>query len=127
MQLLCSVFLCVFRTLTVPCSGDKYTSPMDPMGLAFFLKDLRCRNQYYRYIDPLEFACETSKSMGQKISQALLLQILGNVVAPYLRSTPHPVTVTTRIITFLVGNPYKPSFATVTGWGVDPNQIIHWL
>ena len=38
-----------------------------------------------------------------------------------LRSTPHPVTVTTRIITFLVGNPYKPSFATVTGWGVDPN------
>ena len=28
----------------------------------------------------------------------------------YIRSTPHPVTVTTRIITFLVGNPYKPSF-----------------
>ena len=40
-----------------------------------------------------------------------------------VRSTPHPVTVTTRIITFLVGNPYKPSFATVTGWGVDP---IYW-
>ena len=35
------------------------------------------------------------------------------------RSTPHPVTVTTRIITFLIGNPYKPSFVTVTGWGVD--------
>ena len=30
----------------------------------------------------------------------------------YVRSTPHPLTVTTRIITFLVGNPYKPSFAT---------------
>ena len=28
-----------------------------------------------------------------------------------------PVTVTTRIITFLVGNPYEPSFATVTGRG----------
>ena len=42
----------------------------------------------------------------------------------YLRSTPHPVTVTTRIITFLVGNPYKPSFATVTGWGVDPRFTI---
>ena len=39
----------------------------------------------------------------------------------YVRSTPHPVTVTTRIVTFSVGNPYKPSFATVTGWGVDPN------
>ena len=41
----------------------------------------------------------------------------------YLRSTPHPVTVTTRIITFLVGNPYKPPFATVTGWGVDLKSI----
>ena len=44
--------------------------------------------------------------------------------ASYFRSTPHPVTVTTRIITFLIGNPYKPSFATVTGWGVDPNHIF---
>ena len=42
----------------------------------------------------------------------------------YVRSTPHPVTVTTRIITFLVGNPYKPSFATVTGWGVDPTYML---
>ncbi len=41
-----------------------------------------------------------------------------------LRSTPHPVTVTTRIITFLVGNPYKPSLATVTGWGVDPRNLL---
>ncbi len=40
----------------------------------------------------------------------------------WLRSTPHPVTVTTRIITFLVGNPYKHSFATVTGWEVDPRD-----
>ena len=32
---------------------------------------------------------------------------------------PLPVTVTTRISPFLVGNPYKPSFVTVTGWGVD--------
>ena len=45
----------------------------------------------------------------------------------YIRSTPHPVTVTTRIITFLVGNPYKPSFATVTGWGVDPTYTTHQL
>ena len=52
-------------------------------------------------------------------SEVLHLHILGL----YLRSTPHPVTVTTRIITYLVGNPYKPSFATVTGWGVDPNFI----
>ena len=42
----------------------------------------------------------------------------------YFRSTPRPVTVTTGIITFLVGNPYKPSFATVTGWGVDPSYMF---
>ena len=48
---------------------------------------------------------------------------LSSVYTIYLRSTPHPVTVTTRIITFLVGNPYKPSFATVAGWGVDPRYI----
>ena len=34
--------------------------------------------------------------------------------------SPLPVTVTTKIITFLVGDPYKPSFATVTGRGDNP-------
>ena len=48
-----------------------------------------------------------------------LLELVAKYANIYIRSTPHPVTVTTRIITFLVGNPYKPSFATVTGWGVD--------
>ena len=36
---------------------------------------------------------------------------------------PLPVTVTTKIITFLVGDPYKPSFATVTGRGDNPRYI----
>ena len=34
--------------------------------------------------------------------------------------SPFSVTVTTRIIPFLVGNPYKPSCATVTGKGDQP-------
>ena len=38
----------------------------------------------------------------------------------YLGLSPLPATVTTRIITSLVGNPYKPSFATVTGQGDTP-------
>ena len=42
----------------------------------------------------------------------------------YLGYGPFPVTVTTRIITFLVGNPYKPLFATVTGKGPHPIYII---
>ena len=33
---------------------------------------------------------------------------------------PLTVTVTTRIITFLVGDPYKPSFTTVTVRGPYP-------
>ena len=57
------------------------------------------------------------KCHGIKLYLFLILRLV------YIRSTPHPVTVTTRIITFLVGNPYKPSFATVTGWGVDPMYI----
>ena len=35
----------------------------------------------------------------------------------FIGFTPHTATVATRIITFLVGNPYKPLFVTVTGLG----------
>ena len=42
----------------------------------------------------------------------------------FVGTTPHPATVTTRIIPFLVGNPYKPSFVTVTGWEGRPNPFI---
>ena len=48
-------------------------------------------------------------------------QSVGQKLWLWLGCCPLPVTVTTRIITFLVENPYKPSFATVTGWGVDPS------
>ena len=37
----------------------------------------------------------------------------------FLGTTTPPRWVTTRIIPFLVGNPYKASFVTVTGWRVD--------
>ena len=35
---------------------------------------------------------------------------------------PHRMPVTTRIITFLVGDPYKPSFTTVTVRGPHPKS-----
>ena len=62
---------------------------------------------------------ERTANSNMKMKRHLSGKNPGNLL--YVRSTPHPVTVTTRIITFLVGNPYKPSFATVTGWGVDPS------
>ena len=37
--------------------------------------------------------------------------------------SPFPVIVTTRIVSCLVGNPYKPSFATITGKGDNPIYI----
>ena len=38
----------------------------------------------------------------------------------YVGLSPLPVRVTTRIISCLVGDPYKPSFATITGKGDNP-------
>lgn len=43
----------------------------------------------------------------------------------YIGTAPHAATVATKIIQFLVGNPYKISFVTVTGCGVD--QILESL
>ena len=54
------------------------------------------------------------------ISPAVTTKLSGTTVTlgPFGSTVPstHPITVTTRIIHFLVGNPYKPSFAT---WVVD--------
>ena len=41
----------------------------------------------------------------------------------YIGLSPFPVIVTTRIVSCLVGNPYKPSFATTTGKGDNPMYI----
>ena len=38
--------------------------------------------------------------------------------------SPFPVIVTTRIITFLVGNPYKPSFPLLLGRGTTQGKGV---
>ncbi len=43
----------------------------------------------------------------------------------YIRLSPLPVRVTTRIITFLVGNPYKPSFPLLLGGGTTQYIYIY--
>ena len=53
-----------------------------------------------------------------------MIEIASSGQMGYFGLSPLPVRVTTRIITFLVGNPSKPSFATVTGWGVDPRDTV---
>ena len=46
---------------------------------------------------------------------------------PYMLDLlPRSVTLTTRIITFLVGNPYRLLFATgIRGRGLDPTYMKH--
>ncbi len=41
----------------------------------------------------------------------------------YVGLSPFPVIVTTRIVSCFVGNPCKPSFATITGKGDNPNDM----
>ncbi len=52
------------------------------------------------------------------------LEDLPNKYTVIIGLSPCPVTVTTRIVMFSVGDPYKPSFATVTGRG-QPKVIIN--
>ena len=42
----------------------------------------------------------------------------------FIGLSPLPVTVTTRIITFLVGDPYKPSFPLLLGGGTTQSIYI---
>ena len=66
-----------------------------------------------------------SFAVGKIIQPKLgTFQTCGGLVGKiYVGLSPLPVTVTTRIITFLVGDPYKPSFATVTGRGDNPKYM----
>ena len=45
----------------------------------------------------------------------------------HLGLSPLPVRVTTRIIAFLVGNPYKPSFPLLLGGGTTQDKSLIFL
>ena len=51
------------------------------------------------------------------------VQTTWKTLTVYLGLSPCPVTATTRIIRFLVGDPYKPSFPTVPWKGDNPTYI----
>ena len=44
----------------------------------------------------------------------------------HLGLSPFPVMVTIRIVSCLVGNPYKPSFATITLSSSSCTLVVHW-
>ena len=60
--------------------------------------------------------------------QRLIMRPLrGNPLAFGISTGPLPVAVTTRIITFLVGDSCKPLFATVTGRGPHPKYVYIYI
>ena len=63
-----------------------------------------------------------------KTNQTMYIWLI-YIIYVYIGSTPHPATVTTMIVSFVVGNPYiwKPFFAAVTGWGavLNMHRSIH--
>ena len=71
------------------------------------LKGAGCEGMSSKYID---------ETMSKPILPPIHIYI-------YIGLSPLPVTVTTRMIPYLVGNPYKPLFVTVTGQGDNPIYI----
>ncbi len=61
-----------------------------------------------------------TRAWNLEVSRDLLMRFLWGLQR--VKQVFLPVTVTTRIIVFLVGDPYKPSFTTVTGRGDNPNH-----
>ena len=67
-----------------------------------------------------DFSGNCNQFFGSFAQQYALVKVSGSRI---FESTRHRVTVTTRSIISLVGDPRKPSFATVSGWGVDVTKM----
>ena len=85
-------------------------------------------NVYHVWNSTRNVGCKANMGRYSIYGAGYVFLKLCSLLPPYIRLlniglSPLPITVTTRIITFLVGNPYKPSFATVTGRGDNPNYI----
>ena len=70
------------------------------------------------------FAITTRKKMTRK--NITYIYIYFNIYI-YIGYCPLPLTVTTRSIIFVIGDSYKPSFATVTGRGHHPIYIYIYI
>ena len=85
----------------------------------YFSKGLPAQQDstFTRMIHPIWQKTASCKAIGLHVS---ISQFFGEMVDQwqwYVGLSPLPVRVTTRIITFLVGNPYKPSFPLLLGGG----------
>ena len=88
-----------------------------------YLRCLEAQDLVLTFSDVPGITCQKCKVRCLYVTLARGFSGLHRQYRLYIGYGPLTVTVTTWIIPFLVGNPYKPSFATVTGWGVDPSYI----
>ena len=77
--------------------------------------------QRFSYFNGLGKVGERFMFPKKRVSQMFQLFPVSAVLNTYLGCGPLPVTVTTRIITFSVGDPYKPSFTTGILGGAHPH------
>ena len=105
-----TIFSCNFRSFMVENRGEK-TSILFSQRCFVGLGTSTITGHHH---DPVVFK---EASCQGKIQFTQVVGILNHL---WLGYGPFPVTVTTRIIPSLVGNPYKPLFATVTGKGPHP-------
>ncbi len=105
--------LCQLGRIPMTCGERQVSSPKFRIGMPTSRLPL-----------PLPWQSDEPKQHHHHQSAKRLDALKKQSNCSYLRLSPLPVTVTTRIITFLIGNPYKPSFATVTGRGDNPTHIL---
>ena len=76
-------------------------------------------------IRPLELKlAQKQQPLHKMIHYKLIKSWNMEQISDILDLPPQPkMPITTRIITFFAGNPYKQSFVTVTGWGVYQTNI----
>ena len=93
----------------------------------------RCDTRTAKFLTPLRWGPGLEKTETPERRGVREAQFIGEMMGCFLGSSvalglsPFPVIVTTRIITFLVGNPYKPSFQLLLGRGTTQGSPISLL
>ncbi len=109
------IFLKFFRTEPIGCVSHLCVCVC---VTACFLQFVFPKIQLFQWIGKGWGTIHVSQ---KTVSQMFQLFPVSAVLNIYLGCGPLPVTVTTRIITFSVGDPYKPSFTTGILGGAHPH------
>lgn len=100
--------------MSYPCSGEIHLIPCSVSSVTF-------------RITQLVFYLSRKQKNGGKWGQTKISKTMCNFIAlihsNMLASHPRCQSPIGLSQTFPVGDPYNPSFSTVTGWGLDPSKM----